>query len=145
MKAFAFVTAIGLAAFASSIADQTDGLEHRVTVAELMVSAVAPATDTLWGVDDPQTDAAWKALEDAAVVVIAAGTLLRQGGAGSDDQAWAADPDWQAYADTMIGAGVDALRAIRARDLDALVVATDVMYPPCEECHIQFHPRMHEN
>ena len=129
-----------------SIADEPETAEHRVSVSEVMVSAVMPATDTLWAVDDdPQTDEAWKALEDAAIVVIASGTLVRQGGAGHDDNTWASDPDWQAFADTMIGAGVDALQAIRDRDLDALLIATEVMYPPCEGCHIRFHPDMHEN
>ena len=109
----------------------------------IMINAIAPATDTLWGADDPQTDAAWKALEDAAIVVIATGTLIQSGGSGPNGMAWAADAAWQRYATTMTDAGVDALAAIRARDTDALMTATgDVLYPPCEECHLQFHPEI---
>jgi hypothetical protein len=40
----------------------------------------------------------------------------------------------------MISAGQDALKAVRARDHDALLVASDVLYPPCEGCHTQFNP-----
>ena len=128
--------------YALSLADESDSMDHRVSVNEIMVSAITPATNTLWGVDDPQTFEAWKELEDAAIVVIAAGTLVKDGGAGPNDSSWAADPAWQAFAETMIDAAAVALGAARAKDLDALVTATEVMYPPCEECHMQFHPGM---
>ena len=55
-----------------SLGITADSADHRVSVREVMISAIAPATDTLWGADDPQTDEAWKALEEAAIVVIAA-------------------------------------------------------------------------
>jgi len=48
------------------------------------------------------------------------------------------DPAWAAFNEAMIGAGRDALKAIRARD--ALTAADDVLYPPCEGCHLQFNP-----
>jgi hypothetical protein len=32
---------------------------------DLMVSKVTPATDTFWGIDDPQTDADWQVFIDA--------------------------------------------------------------------------------
>ena len=44
----------------------------------------------------------------------------------------------------MLAAGEDALAAVRARDLDALFTATEVIYPPCEECHLKFHPEMQQ-
>ena len=119
-----------------------DTLDHKVSVREIMISAITPATNTLWGADDPATEEAWQALADAAVVVIATGTLVKDGGAGPDDNAWAAEEAWQAFAQTMIDAGVDALAAARANDIDALMTAGEVMYPPCEECHLQFHPDM---
>jgi hypothetical protein len=40
----------------------------------------------------------------------------------------------------MIEAGKDALKAIRARNSEALIAAGDVLYPPCEGCHLQFNP-----
>jgi len=116
--------------------------EARLSVNELMVSAITPATNTLWGVDSPQTDAEWQKLDEAAVVVIAATTLISDGAAGPNDKAWAANPQWQAYAATMLQAAQNMRVAIEARDLEALLAENDAIYPPCEECHMAFHPGM---
>ena len=110
------------------------------SINELMLDVVTPATNTLWGVADPQTDADWNVFVVAASQVIAAGEQIKRGGSGPDDMTWAADPAWQAFADTLIGAAIDARDAASAKNLDALFEANDVLYPPCEECHIQFHP-----
>lgn len=114
--------------------------EHRVSVREIMEGVITPATNTLWGVENPQSDEDWRPLEEAAIAVIAAGSLIQSGGAGPDDAEHAADPRWQAWSDTMVEAALTTLEAVRARDLDAMIEATNVMYPPCEECHIAFHP-----
>ena len=138
-------TRIGLAVaavFGISLGVVAEAIDHKVSVRDVMIAAITPATNTLWAAEDPQTDEAWKELEDAAIVVIATGTLIRAGGSGPDDSEWAADEAWQAYADTMIDAGAAALAAARDNDIDALFEATAVMYPPCEECHLQFHPEM---
>lgn len=105
-----------------------------------MLDVVTPATNTLWGVADPQTDAEWNVLVVAASQVIAAGEQIKRGGSGPDDMTRAADPAWQAFADRLIGAANDARDAASGKNLDALFEANDVLYPPCEECHIQFHP-----
>jgi hypothetical protein len=39
-----------------TVSDDADA-ERELSIMELMVSKVTPATDTLWGIDDPQTDA----------------------------------------------------------------------------------------
>lgn len=145
MNRTTLMTLIGISLAATALAADTQRtVEHRLSVREVMVSIVTPATNTLWGVEDPQTDDDWRPFEEAAAAVIAAGTLVAAGGAGPNDNAWAADPEWQAYVATMLAAGEDALAAVRARDLDALFTATEVIYPPCEECHLAFHPEMQQ-
>jgi len=110
------------------------------SINELMVEVVAPATDTLWGVADPQTDSEWEALDDAADEVILTFRAIKLGGTGENDVKWASEPAWDAYADEVVLAGMAAKRAIAARDLDALFAAGDVLYPPCENCHLEYHP-----
>jgi hypothetical protein len=105
-----------------------------------MTAIITPATNTLWGVEDPQTDAEWKVLEDAALVVIDAGKQVQKGGAGPNDEQWAREPDWQDFALELTDAAESGLRAIQDRDLEALFEANDVLYPPCEGCHLKFHP-----
>jgi len=110
------------------------------SINELMLDVVTPATNTLWGVADPQTDADWNVLVVAASQVIAAGDQIKRGGSGPNDMTWAADPAWQTFADRLIDAANDARDAASTKNLDALFEANDVLYPPCEECHIRFHP-----
>jgi hypothetical protein len=111
-----------------------------MSVDDLMTTVIAPATDTLWGIENPQTDEDWQVFSDAANVVIEAGEAIKIGGTGPDDDVWADDPEWDAFADQMIGAGRDALAAANDRDIEAMFTAGEVLYPPCEECHIQFNP-----
>lgn len=114
--------------------------DEKVSVNDTMINVITPATNTLWGVEDPQTEADWKELAAAAALVIEATQSIRQGGSGSKDMQWSANADWQAFADRLIAAAEDATAAAKAMDLDALLNANDVLYPPCEECHLQFHP-----
>jgi len=113
---------------------------HTLTIREIMESVITPASDTLWAVEDPQNGEEWRALEHAAIATIAASTLVAQGGAGPEDNEWASKPEWRAFNEVMLKAAMDALAAIRARDLDALFAANDALYPPCEGCHVAFNP-----
>jgi cytochrome c556 len=135
----ATVFAVALLGAWAAAADDAS-LGHRVSVREVMEAVITPATNTLWGVGNPQSEEDWRPYEQAAIAVIAAGTLIRTGGAGPDDAARASDQRWRDWSDAMTEAAVSALEAARARDLDAMIEATNVMYPPCEECHIAFHP-----
>lgn len=105
-----------------------------------MVTVVTPASDTLWGVEDPQTDAEWLVLDEAAIAIIDLFEGVKEGGTGPNDVDWAAEPDWDAMSDEVIAAGVAARAAIAARDLDSLYAAGDILYPPCENCHLKYSP-----
>jgi len=115
-------------------------VDQQTSVLALMLSTVVPASDTLWGVDDPQTDADWQVLADAADQTILAFEKIRQGGSGDFDNDWAKDPRWQTHIDNELSAARAAILAIENRDLDALYNANDMLYTPCEECHIDFNP-----
>jgi len=134
----ATTTLLFLMTFVASGADEVP--EPTMSIMELMVTVVTPATDTLWGIEDPQTDEDWQVFIDAADTVIDSGRTIKVGGTGPNDRTWAADPAWQALADRLIGAGEDARTAAENRDIDAMFTAGEVLYPPCEECHLQFNP-----
>ena len=126
-------------AVALSAAGQ-DAPEPAMSINDLMMTVVTPATNTLWGIEDPKTDAEWQVFIDAADEVIEAGRSMKLGGTGPDDAKWAADPAWQAFSDALISAGQDARSAAQDRSVEAMYTAGEVLYPPCEECHQQFHP-----
>ncbi|MCP5346616.1 MAG: hypothetical protein R3F41_16565 [Gammaproteobacteria bacterium] len=120
---------MGLMLFGIGATRAQDGL----TVSQIMNAIIAPMTNTLWGAYDIQTDDQWQELENAAVTVIAAGTLLQEAGDN------AANADWQEYDRQMISAARAALTAIGNRDEEALFNAgNDQLYPPCESCHQRY-------
>jgi hypothetical protein len=121
-------------------ADDTELPIPTMSINDLMLTVVAPATDTIWGIDDPQSDSEWQIFIDAADTVIEAGKTIKAGGTGPNDNDWATSEEWQAFADRLIAAGVVARTAAEQQDLEGMYTAGEVIYPPCEECHIQFHP-----
>ena len=109
------------------------GQEEGLSVAQIMKAIVAPMTATLWGAYDIQTDAQWQELENAALTVIAAGTILAETGAN------AGNADWQEYNQQMIAAARAAVAAIANKNEEALFNAgNDQLYPPCESCHQRY-------
>ncbi len=111
-----------------------------VSALTLMVDVVTPATNTLLGVENPDSDAQWQELADAAELMIRAFRQIKEGGTGPNDMEWAADPRWQAYSDAVIATAEKARLAIEQRDLDALREANDDLNAPCASCHLEFHP-----
>jgi hypothetical protein len=114
--------------------------EPLVTIKDLMEKTITPATDQLWRVPETPTNAEWATLEEAAITFLAAAQVSSLGGTGPEDKEWAAQPAYQAFNQTMIAAGLDALKAVRERNTSALLAAGDVLYPPCEGCHLLFNP-----
>ena len=131
-------TVLGVACTMGQDAD--DVIEPTMSVNDLMLTIVTPATNTLWGIEDPQTDADWQVFIDAADATIDAARTIKVGGTGPNDNAWAEDPVWQAFADQLIAAGEAAPQAAVDQDIEAMYTAGEVLYPPCEECHLKFHP-----
>jgi len=125
-----------LLAAAASGQQETSAL----SVYDRMLTVIAPATDTLWGIEDPQSDEEWQVFVDAANAVIDAGNALLEGGTGRYDAVWAADPQWRVFVEQLVAAGRDARKAAENRDLDGMWAAGEVLYPPCEECHLKFNP-----
>lgn len=111
-----------------------------VTIKEVMELTITPVTNTLWSAPERPTDEEWAALEQAAITLLVAADVIARGGAGEHDAEWARNPAWAPFNATMRNAGLDALKATRARDSAALLAAGDVLYPPCEGCHLQFNP-----
>ena len=112
-----------------------------VSIKELMVKTITPATNQLWSAyDAPETPAEWRVMEEAAITLLAASSLTGAGGTGPMDAEWARQPAWQAFNQAMIGAGKAALEATRKQDAGALQAAGDLLLPPCEGCHLAFNP-----
>jgi len=111
-----------------------------LSIKDLMLSRITSASNTLWGVEDPQSDAEWQVFDNAALELSADFETLRAGGSGSNDKEWAGKDSWQQYIDEEIAALDAARQAIKMRDIEKLWEANDALYTPCEACHIKFNP-----
>jgi cytochrome c556 len=111
------------------------------SIKQLMEAAITDASNTIWATSEaPTTAAEWRALETAAQRLIDAAEVVATGGTGPRDDEWAKQPAWKTFTGVMLSASEQALAAARTKNYDALLAASDVLYPPCEGCHLQFNP-----
>ncbi len=113
-----------------------------LNIREVMLSVIAPMTNKLWAASDIRSDEQWLELEQAAMTVIAAGTVVAQGGPDGAYSEQAKNADWQEYTQQMMAAARRAVQAIQNHDEAALFEAgNEALYPPCENCHATYLPR----
>ena len=111
---------------------------------DLMLNVLDPAADGLWEAvgtiitlegrfeKAPQTDDEWAGVRASAIQLAESGNLLmlpsRSGGS----------PEWITEAKALIDASNRALKAIEAKDKDALFTIGGDIYDVCTNCHKQF-------
>lgn len=101
------------------------------TVTELMQAMVIPASNKLFDVprNVPKDDSGWDEVRNSAVLLAESGTLLMRDGRAEDSDVWAATSR------ALAKAGEAALKAARARDLEAIGEAGNLLIDACERCH----------
>jgi hypothetical protein len=113
---------------------------------ELMVAWIDNASHVLWDVEKPgfapKNDADWTEVEDHAIQVAAAGTLIQLPGVGPNDAVWLGQDGWKTNAALMSEAANAALMAARSRNLGAVAEANGKLVQACEGCHKQFKPEL---
>ena len=113
-----------------------DELTPELSVKEIMNSIVTPATNTIWGAYQLETESQWQEVGHAATAVIGAANLLMLGGTGEGEAEIAGEAEWQRYNQQLLAAARQVLLAVDKRDENALSqVGNDALYPPCESCH----------
>jgi hypothetical protein len=122
---------------ASVAAAQAPPFQPVATISEIMVAVILPYSDALLyiGRDPPKTDRDWETLQMKAVMLAESGNLLMMEGRAKDHGQWMKD------ARLLVEAGVAAVEATRARDLDAVLALNDQIVSACITCHTQFRPR----
>ena len=105
-----------------------------VRVLGLMKAIVIPASDAVFAVGKapPKTDREWAAVESGAARLIEAGKSLEAEAPATGGANWTRFP--KAMADAAAVAG----KAAKARNVDAVLDAGDVLYTTCEDCHRQY-------
>lgn len=111
-----------------------------VTLNQMMVSIVDMNSHQIWDAEQapPKSDADWGNLEHAAVSLAAAGHLTMVSGNGPKDQQWTNQADWAKYSEAVSQAGVTALAAVSAKNVDGLRAAGDALVMSCINCHREY-------
>ena len=111
---------------------------------ELMVAWIDNASHVLWDIEKPgfapKNDADWTEVEDHAIQLAAAGTLIQFPGVGPNDGVWSGQDGWKTNAQSMSSAATAALMAARSRNMPAMLEANGQLVQACEGCHKQFKP-----
>ena len=132
MKAF-FVS---LCLCGSALAQDTPFLPV-ATINEIMDAITLPYSDALLYIErnPPKTDRDWETLQMQASMLAESGNLLMMKGRAKNQT------NWMKNARMLVDAGTAAVKATRAKDIQAVLALNEQIVNSCVTCHVQFRPR----
>ena len=114
-----------------------------ISINSVMVSLVDQAAHEIWdggNQDRDLTDREWLLIEQHALQLAAAGSVISLGGTGTADQGWMLSPAWQDWSHRMSAVALEVKDAVDAKSKVALRDAGDKLVDTCESCHKIFKP-----
>ena len=126
---------LGTVALAGTFQAASGDAEPRFGVTDVMDAMVVPASDALFGVGRvaPDSERAWLALRDQAVILAEAGRALTVAGRSRGE-------DWDGWSIAMSRAAGASADAIDARDVDGVLFAGGDIIESCTGCHRVYLP-----
>jgi hypothetical protein len=116
-----------------------------ISINSVMVSLVDQAAHEIWdggNQDRDLTDREWLLIEQHALQLAAAGSVISLGGTGPADRGWMLSPAWQDWSHRMSALALEAKDAVDAKSKVALRDAGDKLVDTCESCHKIFKPEI---
>ena len=119
---------------AATVVAQQPAVDLAATVRQLHDAMIKPASEAIFNVGRgaPKNDEEWTAVSRAAVTLAESGNLLTAGSRGKDRRKWIA------LSRQLVAAGRTARRAAEARNVNALMEASDRVVIVCETCHARY-------
>jgi len=120
----------------AAIAQTPTTFQPVATVSQIMLAITYPYSDALLYIErkPPQTDNEWNALTSQALMLAESGNLLMMPGRARDQE------DWMKDSRLLVEAGIAAVKATRAKDVQAVVALNDQIVTACTTCHTAYHP-----
>jgi hypothetical protein len=114
-----------------------------VSLLDVMRADVEVPAGGVWAAQglEKLSDDDWLLVDQDAVSLIAAASLISQPGTGKDDKTWSAGADWQAWAKAMQASALEIRAAAKAKDQAAFSAAADKLTASCEDCHAKYRPQ----
>ena len=122
---------LGVLVVAATTAAQSPTIKPVASVGQLHDAMINPSSDAIFDVgrSAPETDAAWAAVKNAAVILAESSNLLMLEGRAPDTG------PWMEMSRDMLDAAVMALSAVETEDLDGVMEAGGRIVEVCEACH----------
>src|SRR5450631_1769404 len=120
MKKLTISALIAVAAVGFTRSDVTKAAENSTapippfSINEMMVEIVDHPGELLWEVEKghtPKNGEDWYELENHAIALAGAATLIQLGGTGPEDAKWASQPEWKKSAQQLATAALTARQA----------------------------------
>jgi len=114
------------------------------TVKQIMQGIVDPATNVVFGAVSttsttagivekaPKTDQEWAVVGNSAAALVESGNLLLMGNRAVDAG------DWVKMSRALMNAAVVTLKAVEAKDKDALLASGEAINTSCDNCHLKY-------
>jgi len=133
----------GAAGLAQAPAAAPPHVSLPISINSVMVALVDQAAHEIWeggNQDRDLSDREWLLIEQHALQLVAAGSVVSLGGTGSADRGWALSPAWQDWSRKLGTVALEAKQAVDAKSKVALRDAADKLVDTCESCHKIFKP-----
>jgi hypothetical protein len=149
MRALLTVAAVVFGAvptMSCATAEQPSPYKAVATIEELMEGTVQPAAEIFWGsvsttisgagIEEkfPKTDEEWEHVWGGALTIAESGNLMLMPPRVRED------PEWTRLAVALVDVGVEATKAARSRNPEAVLEVGERVYNVCTECHMKFIP-----
>jgi len=127
---------LGLFLLAGAAVAQAPTFQPVATVSQIMLAVTYPYSDNLLYIErnPPKDDREWAVLQSQALMLAESGNLLMMEGRAKDQG------DWMKDARLLVDAGVAAVKATRAKDMQAVLELNDQIVTACTTCHTAYHP-----
>src|SRR5437762_10813412 len=131
---------IALLLLASPAIAQAPPFQPVATISEIMVAITLPYSDALLYIErnPPKEDSDWETLQMQALMLAESGNLLMVKERAKNQGQWMKD------ARMLVDAGAAAVKATRAKDMQAVLALNDQIVNSCITCHRQFRSNRRE-
>jgi hypothetical protein len=133
-RARALIVTAAVVLVTAAATAQQDAAKAAATVKQVMVTMTVPSSDAIFAAasEPPKDGEQWVAVRKSAMMLAESGNLLMTGGRAKDNTTW------MGMAREMVKQAEATLKAVEARNSDALAKAGDDVYLTCEVCHARY-------
>jgi hypothetical protein len=144
MKSLIILTVSGVLLVAAVALTHAQGAKPAATikpvadVKQIMLALTIPSSTAFFtaAADPPKTEEEWTALQHQVITMTESANLLMLGSRAKDQG------EWMVQARALLDTGEKALKAVTAKDADAMAEASDEVYATCESCHLKYMPAL---